>query len=117
MKIRMAMMVGGGIVVILLVAFLAGAVPNPFDGDGDRPPCDQLGSKAEAEAALASHESFVATLTRAGSGIKVAVATPCGGQDRALIRVMVRSAAERDRVSQILRNGDGFGVPVEVITK
>ncbi|WP_152413012.1 hypothetical protein [Nitrolancea hollandica] len=53
-----------------------------------------------------------------GPGVKVEVATPCNGQpDRAIVRIRYTTNTEWKGVDAILRQDDGFGVPVELVSK
>lgn len=109
-----------GVVVVLLlvagVAFLNGWIP--VSTRDTHPPCDKLPTVAEATAALASHQGLAEEIKALGDGIAVEVGKPCpNDQDRGLITVSYRSTSERDAISDLLSNRDGFGVPVQLVKR
>lgn len=96
-------------------AVMAGVVPFLGNGDSGRPPCDQLATEQEATDALDRNAELVTQITSVGDGVSVGISTPCGNADQALVSVRYRTDMERSGVHNILRDGDGFGVPVELI--
>ncbi len=97
------------------VVGLGGVWPTSSD---THPPCEQLPTAAEAEAALARNQLFVNDIEGLGAGISVGVGKPCPrGQDRALVQVSFTSESEHDAVAGLLARSDGFGVPVHLVEK
>ncbi|MCS6711597.1 hypothetical protein JSY14_05990 [Brachybacterium sp. EF45031] len=82
------------------------------------PPCDELPTSQEVDAALAAHSELAEQLTAQGTEITVQVANPCtDAPDAALIQVNYATDQERTKIDQVLTNADGFGVPVYVVKK
>lgn len=106
------------LIVVAIGGVLAGVVPIPFlSTSAGRPACSQLPSSADVARAMQTHRAFIAEIEKTGSGVRVMNQSPCRGRDRALISITVGSAAERAAVDALLRDGDGFGVPAELIEK
>lgn len=94
---------------------LGGVWPTSSD---THPPCEQLPTAAEADAALARNQLLVNDIEALGAGITVGVGRPCPrGRDRALVRVSFTSGSEHDAVAGLLARSDGFGVPVHLVEK
>lgn len=92
-------------------------VPLFGESDSARPPCEQLPDRKSVEDAVASHEDLVTRIENVGSGVKVGAATPCEGQpDKAIVRIGYTTGTEREGVDAILRQEQGFGVPVELVS-
>lgn len=109
-----------GLLGVLLMAgagVATGVVPLSGSGDSARPPCEQLPGIKSVEDAVASHEDLVTRIRDVGTGVDVAVATPCQDQpNKAIVRINYTTDAEREGVDAILRQEDGFGAPVELVS-
>lgn len=87
----------------------------PVAGGVTHPPCEQLPTAAEAHRALDRNPELAEELHQAGPGVTVTVDSPgCENADQALIDVTYSSNDERDRIDEVLTEGNGFGVPVYV---
>lgn len=96
-------------------AVLSGVFPTSKD---THPPCEELPTRTEADAALTGNQALAADIEALGDGISVVVGTPCPeGQDRALIQVTYGSGSEHEAIGDLLRHRDGFGVPVHLVEK
>lgn len=116
---RRSLYAAAGIVAALALAgagAMAGVVPVPGQADGDRPACSTLPSVADSRAALERNQSFVRTIEGVGPGVEVAVTTPCPDPDQSIVTITVHTSEQRDRVDQLLREGNGFGVPAELVS-
>lgn len=112
-----------GLIIVLIVA-IAGALAAgalalggvlPVAGSVTHPPCEQLPTAAEARRALDGNPELAEELRQAGPGVTVTVDSPgCENADQALIDVTYSSNDERDRIDEVLTEGNGFGVPVYV---
>lgn len=109
----------GAVAATVVVAGAAVGVGGVWSSSGDAfPPCRQLPTTAEADAALARNQLLAADLEALGKGIVVDVGSPCPpGQDRALVTVVYRSGAQHDAIAVLLNDRDGFGVPVRLVEK
>jgi len=112
-----------GLIIVLIVAIAgvlaAGALALggflPTGGGITHPPCDQLPTAAEARRALDKNPELVQKLRQTGSGVTVTVGSPgCENADQSLIDVTYSSNDERDRIDEVLTEGNGFGVPIYV---
>lgn len=114
--VRWALGIAAAAVVLVLAAWMAGDIALPFAADdGNRPPCAQLASPAEVARALSAQHRFVEQIEAVGPGVTVVVGQPCPDKRRALVSIRVRSGKEHDAVDRLLRDGDGFGVPAEIV--
>ncbi|PZM97325.1 MAG: hypothetical protein DIU79_02875 [Actinobacteria bacterium] len=122
MKSKVAVIVGvvavGVVAVVVGVAGLGlfgGVISRSAD---THPPCEELPTRAEADAGLAANRALVEELEALGRGVSVRVGTPCPQEgDRALIEVTYGSAAEREAIRDLLARRDGFGVPVHLVSR
>lgn len=115
-RLTVLAIVVAALAALVVVAALSGVLPLLNRDDSARPACGQLASKKSVETALASNADLVRRLEAAGSDVKVGVGTPCDNADQALVRVSYDSDDERAEIDEILREADGFGVPVEVVS-
>lgn len=112
-----------GLIIALIVA-IAGALAAgalalggflPTGGGITHPPCDQLPTAAEARQALDENPELAQKLSQVGPGVTVTIDSPeCENEDQSLIDVTYSSNDERDRIDEVLTEGNGFGVPVYV---
>ncbi|PBB09691.1 hypothetical protein CKW39_01000 [Kocuria sp. WRN011] len=110
--------------IVAVVASVAGVLTAgalvlggvlPVAGGVTHPPCEQLPTAAEAHRALDGNPELAEELHQAGPGVTVTVDSPgCENADQALIDVTYSSNDERDRIDEVLTEGNGFGVPVYV---
>jgi hypothetical protein len=106
-----------GMLLIAGAGVVFGVIPLSRGGDSARPPCEQLPDRQTVADAVASHEDLVTRIRDVGPGVTVDVATPCEGQpDRAIVRITYETDDEREGVDAILRQEDGFGAPVELVS-
>jgi len=109
-----------GVVVLAAIgaggaAVFGGAFSTTKD---DHPPCEELPTRAQADAALTKNRALATDIEALGKGISVGVGTPCPkGQDRALIQVTYKSDSEHEAIGDLLVRRDGFGVPVYLVEK
>jgi hypothetical protein len=104
-----------GVVLLVGAGLLFGVIRLPGGGDSARPPCEQLPNRTSVAEAVSSHEDVVTRIENVGPGVRVEVATPCGGQpDRAIVSIKYKTDSERERVDAILQQVS-FGVPVELV--
>jgi hypothetical protein len=101
-------------IALVLAALLASGALNGGSADSERPPCEDLGTRSQAEAALAAHPALVTLLRNAGS-TGITVTDPCGTADRSIITVTYARADRRQSIDQVLSTQPGFGVAVEVV--
>ncbi|MEV8515390.1 hypothetical protein [Dactylosporangium sp. NPDC051484] len=109
----------GAVAVAVIGTGAAAALGGVFPMSSDtHPPCEQLPTAAEANAALARNQALAQDIEALGGGISVGVGSPCPkGQDRALIQVTYESKSERDAIGGLLTRRDGFGVPVYLVER
>ena len=107
----------GCLAVLLLAAALTGWAPVMGNDDADRPPCSQLPSQQAVVAALDSHQDLVARIEALGSGVSVAVSTPCDDSSLGLVSIRYSTDDERARVHDVLLDSAGFGVPAELVKR
>jgi len=105
----------GLLLVVGAVALLNGWIPVSRD---THPPCDQLPTVAEVNAALTSHQDLAEEIKALSNDITVEVGKPCSDdQDRGLVMVSYGSKSERDAIADLLSRRDGFGVPVHLVKR
>ena len=105
-----ASVLGGAAVVVLGAGFSRSTDAHP--------PCDQLPTVAAAAAGLAGNQGLAEQIKALHDGIAVEVGTPCADEpDRALIMVSYSERSERDAIRDVLKHGDGFGVPVHLVKR
>ncbi|MEV6927832.1 hypothetical protein AB0M46_25485 [Dactylosporangium sp. NPDC051485] len=118
MRLTSKIAIGAVVVAVIgtgAAAVLGGGFPMPGD---THPPCAQLPTAAEANAALARNQALAHDIEALGAGISVGVGSPCPkGQDRALIQVTYESKSERDAIGGLLTRRDGFGVAVHLVER
>ncbi|XBH21208.1 hypothetical protein V5R04_13460 [Jonesiaceae bacterium BS-20] len=104
--IALLLVTGGALV-------LAGVIPNA--SVDTHPPCDQLPTMAQVEAAIAANPNIVAQLSNQGPGISVRADSPgCEGKDQFLISVSYKTDDEYAGIREVLEQSNGFGVPVAI---
>lgn len=114
---KLAPKIAIGVVVLALLSAGVLWFTGVLSGGGDtHPPCDQLPSEAAATSGLNANKALADEIKALGKNISVKVGKPCpAGQDRALIEVTYGSSSEREAISNLLGNRDGFGVPVYLV--
>ncbi|GEN31519.1 hypothetical protein HNQ35_001930 [Cerasibacillus quisquiliarum] len=114
LKITISVIIG---LVLILGGF--GLLNGFFSGEKDaHPPCEQLPKKEKAIEALNSHQTLVEEIKALGDGIEVEVGTPCSDdKDRGLVMIIYDSKSERDAISTLLGNREGFGVPIHLVKR
>ena len=114
---KLAPKIAIGVVVLALLSVGALWFTGVLGGGGDtHPPCDQLPTEAQASSGLAKNQALADEIKKLGKSTAVKVGKPCpAGQDRALSEVTYDSSSERDAISNLLGNRDGFGVPVHLV--
>lgn len=110
--------------VAVLVCLLVVAVSTMFFAGvlgGTRaqahPPCEQLPSAAEVDAALRSTPDLTALIEQQGDDVRVQIGRPCEGDPAALVEVSYKDAAHLELIEEVLIREDGFGVPVMVVQR
>ncbi|WP_353892791.1 hypothetical protein PRVXH_002165 [Proteinivorax hydrogeniformans] len=105
-----------GVIAALLVIVGAAALNGLFSAPRDtHPPYDQLPTVVEANEALDKHQDLAKEIEALGDGIRVKVGKPFPEhQDRGLIMVSYSSRSERDAIADLLKQSEGFGVPVHL---
>lgn len=94
---------------------LHGLFPSSKD---THPPYDQLPPIAEVTEALDRHQGLAEEIKALGDGITVEVSKPFPEhQDRGLIMVSYHSKSERNAIADLLRQREGFGVPVHLVKR
>ncbi|WP_350342967.1 hypothetical protein PRVXT_002236 [Proteinivorax tanatarense] len=103
-------------VAVLLVIVGAAALNGLFSSPKDtHPPYDQLPTVVEVTEALDRHQDLAEEIEALGDGITVKVGKPFPEhQDRGLILVSYSSRAERGAIGDLLKQSEGFGVPVHL---
>lgn len=107
--------IGGLILIVGAMTFLNGWNLMPRD---THPPCEKLPTVEKARVALANHQDLIEEIKGQGVGILVEVGRPCPkDQSRGLVMVSYTSRSERDAVANLLRDREGFGVPVHLVKR
>lgn len=115
MKLTSKVIIGVVVGLLLVGALLNGLFSVSRD---THPPFDQLPTVAEATEALAGHQSLAEEIKALGAGIAVEVGKPFPDHpDRGLIMVSYRSRSERNAIADLLKQRDGFGVPVHLVKR
>ncbi|KRG12569.1 hypothetical protein ACA30_18280 [Virgibacillus soli] len=114
-KITISIIVSLLLIVGVLVIINGWITTFPKD---THPSCDKLPTVAEATTALANHEKFAKEIEELGDGIKVEVGKPCpDDRERGLILVSYDLKSEREAISNLLSQSEGFGVPVHLVKR
>ncbi len=115
MRSRKLVLIVGSVAAVVIAGLATGFIRAPFGNRDSRPPCDQLPTRDAADLALHTHAGITERIVKIGNTVSVAVALPCGSQDRAILLIRYASDAQREAIQAVLQDG-GFGVPVELVS-
>lgn len=117
MKLRNKISIVVGLLFVAgISAYLLGFIPVP--NKDAHPPCEKLPNLEEAKKALSEQDVLSNDIKNLGEDITVEAENPCSAdQSKGLVVVKYDSRKEREAISELLSNSNGFGVPVYLVKR